>query len=123
MKHLRVFEEYSNTYVIDSESKINGVIVAYEDDIEDMSPLHYMWNEYPRYKEIRGGFLQYSYEFYTDNKGNKYFIYGSCGRGGAFRSEIKNKIKAYDWNYARNVDEFVEGADKEEFARWKELIS
>ena len=33
------------------------------------------------------------------------------------------KIKKHDWNYARNVDRFVNGADKDDYKKWKEDIS
>jgi hypothetical protein len=138
MKHIKLFEEWhptvygsskdwldeksKNTYV-DKGIVKNEVIIAYEDDIKDMSPLHYIWSEYPTYKEIKGGFLQYTYEFYTDNNKNRYFIYGGCSRNDIKFDEIDEKIKMYDWNYARNVDSFVNGADKEDYQSWKEHIS
>lgn len=130
MKYLKIFEDYNiqDSYVTSGDD-YDGVIFAYEDDIVDMSPLHYVWSEYPKYKEFnQNSRLKYSYNYYADNKGNKYFIYGSCGRQelnvveDEEELDYKIKMKA-DWYYARNVDDFVEGADKEEYERWKDLIS
>jgi len=126
LNYIKLFEDYfnfDNTYVNDGKYTPNNIILSYEDDIKDMSPLYYIWSEYPKYKELKNGFLQYIYEFYIDDNKNKYFIYGGCGRNDVNIDEISLKIKNHDWNMARNVDRFVKGADKDDYEKWKELIS
>lgn len=106
---------------VSSTKKIDGVIVSEADKDFNDNPLFYIWSEYPTYKKIDKGFLIYSYEFYKDKDGNKYFVCSDLSK--LSDDEIKAYITKHDWNHARNVDDFVEGADKAEYARWLDLIS
>ena len=35
------------------------------------------------------------------------------------QKDFIEKIKKHDWNYARYVDRFVNGADKDDYKKWK----
>lgn len=100
---------------------INGVIVV-NNAIEPLgdNPLLYVFSEYPTYSKIVNGRLQYNYEFYTDKKGNKYLIVDDFKNA---KDDIPQLLAKADWNMARNVDAFVDGADKNDYKRWLDLIS
>jgi hypothetical protein len=124
MKHVKLFENFEEEQkkaYVNHDNKVNGIFIVDAWKDFDDNPLFYVWSEYPTYKEMKDGFLQYSYEFYTDDSGNKYFIVSDSES--ITEDEIREKINNHDWNYARNVDSFVNGADKEEYKNWLDLIS
>jgi len=103
---------------------IDGVIVVDADKEFDDNPLFYVYSEYPTNKKInKEGRLLHSYEFYTDKAGNKYLITSHLQNTNAEELIAEKKKNDPDWNWARNVDEFVEGADADSYARWLDLIS
>ena len=108
---------------VKGERKIGDVFVVDSDIDFDDNPLFYVWTEYPTYSQFNkpDGYLKYSYEFYTDSAGNKYFVASDVKK--ISDEEIEGKINSHDWNYARNVDSFVNGADKGSYKRWLDLIS
>ncbi len=103
------------------QKTIDGVIVVDADKEFDDNPLFYIWSEYPTYSKIIDGRLHYRYEFYTDKKGNKYFVVSELID--IPDDEIKEYISKHDWDWARNVDEFVDGADKDSYIHWLDMIS
>lgn len=126
MKYIKFFENFENTSeqhlpYVDHENKIDGVYVVNADKDFNDNPLFYVWSEYPTYSKIVDGILHYNYEFYTDANKNKYFVCSDVSM--ITDEEIKEKIQKHDWNYARNVDAFVNGADKDDYAKWLDLIS
>ena len=110
---LKPGQPYANTNRI-----IDGVIILNSFVDYDINPLFYVWSEYPKSKEIKNSRLQYQYEFYTDNQGNKYFITDADNK--LSDEEIKEKLSKANWGMARNVDRFVNGADKEDYIIWIE---
>ena len=153
MKYLKTFESYSQDEIQDEiqdelqgqiqpdndiddvifnvnhepyvkgERKIDDVFIVDSYNDFDDNPLFYVWNEYPRYSQFNkpDGYLKYSYEFFTDSTDNKYFV--ATDVKDISDDEIEEKIKTHDWNYARNVDDFVNGADKDSYKQWLDLIS
>ena len=109
-------KNYSN-----NKTKKYGVYFLDSDIDFNPSPLFYVWSEYPKHKKFHNGLLLYQYEFYVDNNKNKYLI--ADGTKTISDKEIKELIDDANWNLARNVDEFVNGADKEDYKRWLELIN
>lgn len=109
-----------NTY---ADGKIiDGVIIVDAYKQFDDNPLFYIWSEYPTYKKLdKRGYLLFNYEFYTDKNKNKYLVVSDFEV--LKESEIRKLLGRAKWYIARNVDEFVEGADKEDYKRWLELIS
>lgn len=101
--------------------KVDGIIIVERDKDFDDNPLFYVNNEYPTNKVLENGFLIMDYEFYTDKSGNKYLVCG--GNSDVIEKHIKDLIPKFDTNWARNVDEFVEGADKKSYEQWLDLIS
>jgi hypothetical protein len=108
---------------VKSNRKIGDVFVVDSYADFDDNPLFYVWSEYPKYSQFNkpDGFLKYTYEFYTDSADNKYFVASDVKE--ISDAEIEEKIKNHDWNYSRNVDEFVNGADKDSYKQWLDLIS
>lgn len=101
---------------------VNGVIIVDRDTQFDDNPLFYVNSEYPKYKYLdERGFFVFDYEFYTDKAGNRYMVVSNLNS--ASFSVILSKLSVANWNMARNVDDFVNGADKEEFEHWLESIS
>jgi hypothetical protein len=109
-------------YYADRSNEIYNVIIVDADkDFED-NPLFYVWGEYPKYSKFNdNGRLSFTYEFYTDARDNRYFVISDPQN--STPEEMASLILRHDWDYARNVDAFVNGADKKEYARWLELIS
>ncbi len=99
---------------------VNGIIVVDSDTEFDDNPLFYVWGEYPTYSIIENGYRMCSYEFYLDKNGNRYMIISDYKEN---LNRVPELLKKADWNWARNVDEFVEGADIESYKHWLELIS
>jgi len=103
--------------------KIGDVILVSRDYDFDDNPLFYVNCEYPKYKQFDENNRNFvmDYEFYTDKVGNKYMVLGGTVED-AKKWAPTLVLKAI-WDLARNVDEFVEGADKQDYERWLELIS
>lgn len=100
---------------------VNGVIVVDADKEFDDNPLFYIWAEYPADKAMDKGYLRFAFGFYMDKAGNKYLLWSGEKPS---NDEIKTLLsKKANWDMARNVDEFVEGADADSYARWLDLIS
>ena len=138
MKHLKLFEEYDELSIEDdlslndttsdertrpyaSGNIVDGVIVVDAIAEFDDNPLFYMWSEYPKYSIMDNGKLVTNYEFYLDKDGNKYFVLSDIGSISS--DDIRKYIAEKDWNYARNVDTFVDNADKEDYATWLDMIA
>ena len=127
MKHIKLFEDFEN--FVPKETKrpyVNGrkildtIIVDSHDDFDD-NPLFYIWSEYPKYKLMKNNRLHASYEFYLDKDGNRYFVTNAPSE---FTDEdLEKLIQNHNWNIARNVDTFVENADKEDYKQWLYSIS
>lgn len=101
--------------------EIKGVKIVADEEFDD-NPLFYVWSEYPKNKKLdHRGYLQYSYEFYNDKSGNKYLVISDPKE--ATDEELLELITKANWDDARNVDGFVEGADKEDYVRWLRMIS
>ncbi len=103
--------------------KVNDIIIVHRDYDFDDNPLFYVNSEYPKYKlyDDNNHNFVIDYEFYTDKAGNKYLV--MSGYVEDAKKWIPTILPKADWDIARNVDEFVEGADKEDYAKWLELIS
>jgi hypothetical protein len=70
--------------------------------------------------------LLYNYEYYTDKDKNKYLVISDLSE--VSDAEISELIRMKNdndpsWGMARNADSFVEGADKDGYARWLDMIS
>ncbi len=101
---------------------IDGVIIVDRDIDFDDNPLFYVNSEYPTYKELdERGYFIFDYEFYTDKAGNRYMVISQL-KGLSYLQQMEVLVRA-NWNMARNVDEFVNGADKKGFEQWLDLIS
>lgn len=101
---------------------IDGVIIVDRDIDFDDNPLFYVNSEYPTYKELdERGYFIFDYEFYTDKAGNRYMVISQL-KGLSYLQQMEVLVRA-NWNMARNVDEFVNGADKKDFEIWLDLIS
>lgn len=124
MKHIKLFENFesveSNKPYAEGRIILDTIIVDSDKEFAS-NPLFYMWSEYPKYKHIIGGRLHAIYEFYVDKQGNKYFVTDAPD---IFSDEeLENLIKNHNWSIARNVDRFVENADKEDYEKWLDLVS
>lgn len=108
---------------VKSNKKIGDVFVVDSYNDFDDNPLFYIWSEYPTYSQFDkpDGRLKYNFEFYKDSAGNKYFV--ATDVKDISDEEIEEKISSHDWNYSRNVDDFVNGADKDSYKQWLDLIS
>ena len=117
-----IFNDKHEPYV-KSGRKIGDVFVVDSYSDFDDNPLFYVWSEYPKYSQFEkpNGLLKYTYEFYTDSAGNKYFVATDAKK--ITDEEIEKKIKGHYWKSARNVDAFVNGADKDSYKEWLDLIS
>lgn len=101
---------------------IDGVIIVDRDIDFDDNPLFYVNSEYPTYKELdERGYFIFDYEFYTDKAGNRYMVISQL-KGLSYLQQMEVLVRA-NWNMARNVDSFVNGADKKDFEIWLDLIS
>lgn len=102
---------------------INNIILVNRDYDFDDNPLFYVNSEYPKHKLLDArGYLVLDYEFYIDKAGNKYMVMG--GELSACKEHAAELLKKADFeNWARNVDEFVEGVDVESYEHWLDLIS
>ena len=101
---------------------IDGVIIVERDIDFDDNPLFYVNSEYPTYKELdERGYFIFDYEFYTDKAGNRYMVISQL-KGLSYLQQMEVLVRA-NWNMARNVDSFVNGADKKDFEIWLDLIS
>ena len=100
---------------------IDGVRIVADSEFDD-NPLFFVWSEYPKYKKLdHRGYLRYSYEFYSDKSGNKYLVISDPKE--ATEEELRELLAKVNWDMARNVDSFVEGSDKHDYARWLDSIS
>lgn len=108
------------------QTVINNVIIVDPNLEFNDNPLFYVFSEYPVYKKLdHRNYLLFNYEFYTDNSGNKYMFITGYNQYKDFIPELLKEKNGKDknWSFARNVDAFVEGADKNSYSRWLELIS
>lgn len=127
MKKLLKFVDFINenhtekTYAPSDSKVIEDVIIVNGFDALNDNPLLYVIMEYPKYSEIVGGKLHYNYEYYLDNKGNKY-LYISDINNVSDEQLLFMVQDTRKWDIARNVDEYVNGADKEEYIKWLEAI-
>jgi len=116
----KIIESVSTTYV-NTTRTIDGFIVAKASDEFTGNPLFYVYIEYPTYKVLNDNKrLVANYELYTDDKGNKYFLYDGVLSDDDIKAHLTKK-KEYS-GLIRNVDAFVNGADKDDYARWLEAI-
>lgn len=107
------------TVIVDNQEP--AVTMIESDHLED-NPLLYMWSEYPTYSHFKGGYRQFSYEFYVDKYQNRYFVISSL-KDVETGLLIEKLREAGNWNMARNVDTFVENADKEEYQAWLKAVA
>ena len=124
MKHIKLFENFesveSNKPYAEGRIILDTIIVDSDKEFAS-NPLFYMWSEYPKYKLMINGLLHAIYEFYVDKHGNKYFVTDMPSK---FSDEdLEKLIKNHNWSIARNVDRFVENADKEDYEKWLDLVS
>lgn len=107
------------TVILDNKEPLVTLIDS--DQLQD-NPLLYVWSEYPTYSHIKGGYHQFSYEFYVDKHNNRYFVVSNL-KDVETGLLIEKLREAGNWNMARNVDTFVENADKEEYKAWLKAIA
>jgi len=141
MKYLKLFENFEDDdeYIDDVQDDvqvedvrvrpyakgeiINGTIVVDATREFTDNPLFYMWSEYPKYKLMQNpngsGFLRTNYGFFTDKDKNKYILFGDLTQ--ATEEEIANLIEK--WGTSRDVDAFVDGADKDDYVIWLDSIA
>lgn len=112
------------------EGKIVNEVIVINSDYIDLNPLSFVASEYPNYcffiKRGGGNILLFNYEFYLDKQGNKYLVL--WGNESDYSNEIENILnkKTKDdptWSWARNVDAFTEGADKESYKHWLKICA